>query len=1001
MTAGLEARLRKGTDCELRFDALTRQLYATDASLYQIEPLGVAFPRSAEQAAGVIRTAADLGVAIIPRGAGTGLVGGAIGRGLVVDFSRYNRGITAFDPQRRTVRVGPGVVLDQLNAFLRPHGLQFGPDVATSSRASLGGMIANNSSGAHVPVYGVTADHVIGLDLVLADGSLVRLGEAGDWELETGDLSRIGFLPNPPSPTPHPQPPIREPVSLVALANGVSRLVELYGEEIRRRLPEGLFKRWPGYAFDRYLRRPGDLTQLIAGSEGTLAAIVSAELRVIPLPARRTLGVLFFDSVADAMQATVELLDLKPAAIEHIDRQLFDQTRGQLQFRAARDLLRLDERPCESILLVEFFDDCADRLAALASRRIGVRRLMLDDEGQQALVWAMRKAGLTLLTSRKGPAKPVTCIEDVAVRPEQLPAYVAGLQSILGRLRLEASFYGHAVAGLLHVRPVLDLHTPEGVALLRQVADEVSALTLEFRGSLAGEHGVGIARTEYLSDHLGPELMAASRELKALFDPRGVMNPGKIVPVGTACRAVPGARPAGGTYYCIDTNLRQDPDRRIELPFASTLGFVERDGSFIANLEQCNGNGACLKNAATMCPTYIVTHEEIMSTRGRANTIRAALDGRLGPREQALLSDELDAALQPCLSCKACKTECPSNVDLALLKAELLHARQRHHGPSLFDRMLASADALGRIGSMAAPMANSLLKSPTARWLMEFTLGIDRRRTLPLYAERRLASLLDRELKAAERDPRAEAVVLWDDTWVRYHEPHIALAAVSVLRRAGYQVLLPRGRECCGRPAFSRGMLDEAAAMGRHNIALLEGRYPDLPVVFLEPSCLSMFIDDYLQLGLPGARELARRCIMFEAFVDQAGEARRLQLRPLMHAKNDRFSGEGPVHLAIHAHCHAKALLDVQVLARLARRVPEAQVTLLDTACCGMAGAYGMLKSNYELSLQVAQPMVERMRALPEGSKIIASGTSCRHQIHDLAGASAYHMAEILALAGA
>src|ERR1700722_2405907 len=387
-------------DCDVAFDNLTRQLYATDASIYQVEPAAVAFPRNANQASAIIRAAADASVSVIPRGAGTGLIGGALGEGIIIDFSRHNRRISDLNLEKRTVRVGAGVVLDQLNAFLKPHGFCFGPDVATSSRATLGGMIANNSSGSHVPFYGVTADHVVSLEIVLADGRIAETSVTDS--------------------------------ALVAQRSLARKLILEHAAEINERLPGDLLKRWPGYGLDRFLREPENLCHLFAGSEGTLAAIVSAEVKIVPLPKAKGVGIIFFASVAEAMQATVELLDLKPAAIEHVDRVLFDQTRGQLQFQAARDLLELDARPCESLLMVEFFDEnVPGRLAALAQKKAGLRTTILNNATEINLVWAMRKAGLSLLTGCAGDAKPVTCIEDTAVRPAQLPEYVAGLQALL------------------------------------------------------------------------------------------------------------------------------------------------------------------------------------------------------------------------------------------------------------------------------------------------------------------------------------------------------------------------------------------------------------------------------------------------------------------------------------------------------------------------------------------------------------------------------------------
>src|SRR5438552_14236467 len=468
MTSAQERKIRQ-TGCDARFDNLTRQLYATDASIYQIEPVGVAFPKNAQQASAVVHAAADAGLSITPRGAGTSLVGNAIGEGLIVDFSRYNRQITNLDLEKRSVRVGAGVVLDQLNDFLRPHGFCFGPDVATSSRATLGGMIANNSSGARCPIYGTTADHVLSLDIVMADG---RVEEIGASHKSLGcERAKIEDL-------------IRETTA-----------------ELAERWPPGLIKRWPGYGIERFLRVPNDLTHLLAGSEGTLAASFSAELKISPLPREKGLGLIFFASVGEAMQATVELLDLNPAAIEHIDRPLLDQTKGQLHFQAARDLLELDTQLCEALLIVEFYDfgsartcprfesgdmsphsksSVAERLSILQSRKIGLRKKILTDPAQMNLVWSVRKSGLSLLTGCIGPAKPVAFIEDAAVRPAQLPEYVRGLQSIMKPLGLEASYYGHAASGLLHVRPVLDLHSVADLKKFRQVADQTSALVRQF-----------------------------------------------------------------------------------------------------------------------------------------------------------------------------------------------------------------------------------------------------------------------------------------------------------------------------------------------------------------------------------------------------------------------------------------------------------------------------------------------------------------------------------------
>jgi FAD/FMN-containing dehydrogenase/Fe-S oxidoreductase len=991
MTSAQERKIRQ-TGCDVRFDNLTRQLYATDASIYQIEPIGVAFPKDAQQASAVIRAAADSGVSVTPRGAGTSLVGNAIGEGLIVEFSRYNRQITDLDLEKRSVNVGAGVVLDQLNDFLRPHGFCFGPDVATSSRATLGGMIANNSSGARCPIYGTTADHVISLEVVMADGRVETIGRMHE--------------------------------SLPTERAEIENLIQARSAEIGERWPPGLIKRWPGYGIQRFLRTPNDLTNIFAGSEGTLAAIFSAELKISPFPNEKGLGLIFFSSVDEAMQATVELLDLKPAAIEHIDRPLLDQTKGQLHFQAARDLLELDTQPCESILIVEFYDDVAERLSILQAKKIGLHTKILTEPAQMNLVWSVRKSGLSLLTGCIGPAKPVAFIEDAAVRPEQLPEYVRGLRSIMQPLGLEASYYGHAASGLLHVRPVLDLHSANDLKKFRQVADQTSALVRQFKGSLSAEHGVGIARTEYMQEQLGDELLGVMREIKRIFDPKNIFNPGKIF--------AEGSEPAGHGHR-IDNYLRENFTRPLELPFEPVLAFAFKDRSFIGNLEQCNGCGGCLKQTGVMCPTFMATHEEVMSTRGRANVIRAALEMRVNGRDP-LRSAELEAALSNCLSCKGCTPECPSNVNLSLLKAELMHARYKRDGLPLRESILSNVDLLGKIGCAVPALANRVLNYKPVRVAMEKMIGLSARRSLPHYAEERFdkwfvkhcrASVSDamafhrmelpgrkRHGRAAHQGERAGAnesnalqnrgaVILWDDTFVRYHEPHIGIAAVKVLETLGFEVSLVENRRCCGRPAFSQGNLDAASKLASHNIAQLSTRnsQPSAPpILFLEPSCWSMFVEDYRELRIENAEKIANRCFLFEKFV-----ADLLEHEPdALHFKHSSASAEGQrrdteTTIAIHPHCHAKSIMNPAFMRRLAERLPGRKATVLDTACCGMAGAFGALAEKYDLSVQVAQDLMDKLDKQSRETQIIASGTSCRHQISDLTNIRPKHMAEVLA----
>ncbi len=933
-------QLQQQCRCPVFQDDCTRQLYASDASAYQVTPLGVAFPRSMEELTEIKAAAAALSLPITPRGAGSGLAGGALGEGLILDLSRYNRFITDFNRDAQTVRVGAGVVLDQLNDFLRPHGLTFGPDVATSSRATLGGMIANNSSGARAPRYGTTLDHVVSLEVALTNGKAVLLG-AG-----LPDMSDV-------------------------LADAHRRILELR-DDIETRFHQEICKRWPGFGLDRYLRaidagRP-DPAQLVGGSEGALCSVYAATLRLAPIPVATSLALLFFDSVEDAMEASVALLDLEPVSIEHMDDILFDQTQGQQAFKAARDLLQLDEKPCRAILLVEFYEHGDDKIAAMLDRRLGVRRHVCANEREKALVWHLRKAGLSLLTGCPGAAKPTAGIEDASVPPRKLPEYVAALRGVMSRLGLRASFYGHAGSGLLHVRPIVDMHDAEDIRRFRMLADEVSDVVRQFRGSLCAEHGVGIARTAYVLDHVGPALLETMCNIKQVFDPTNLMNPGKIFDSGR---------------WRIDADLRQGPGSTLVLPFEPVLLFEAKDHSFTGNLEQCNGCGGCRKDAPTMCPTFQVVGDEALSTRGRANVIRAVLQGHLDGNGHPLLSPALEEALGHCLSCKACETECPSNVNMALLKAELTHARHRRQGLPLQARVLSRVDLLGVLGSAAPRLANAALQNGLFRQMLRRLIHVAPQRPLPRYALGRFDHWFHR--RPVNREPARGTVLLWDDCFVRHNEPRIGQAATAVLEAAGYAVQLVKGRACCGRPAFSMGRIDLARRFGKRNLELLRGG--ETPIIFLEPSCHAMFREEYRELGLDGARETAERAVLFEHFIETllCSEPDALPIRPLGHG------------LALHPHCHAKALTDIAPMHRLAQRMAGDRATLLNSSCCGMAGAFGAIEEKYALSLELGQALADLISQLPQDARVVASGASCRHQIEHCTPRRAMHFAEALA----
>ena len=929
-----QKRFLSATGCEVAYDHLTRHLYATDASIYRVKPLAVAFPKTVAEVEAITRAAHECGVPITPRGTGSGVTGGAIGPGLVIDFSRYLKRMGDFDPDTLSIRVEPGLVLDVLNNRLKRHGFVFGPEVATSSRATIGGMVGNDSSGARTLLYGTTADHVLAIEGVLVNGERVKITSKGT-----------------------------EPRSL---GERLSQLIEPAREEIARRFSADLPKRWPGYGLDRFIRRGGNPCYIVVGSEGTLVLVTALELRVVHLPRQVGMAVLFFNSLDEALECAPQLVELKPAAVEVVDRILFDQTKGQLQFANVRQFLGLDEFMGECFLIVEVYEEVEDKLATITQWVRGARVITTIDRSKINGVWSLRKAGLSLLTAKKGPKKPVAGIEDTVVRVGQLAEYAQEIRHLLNQFGVKASFYGHAEAGLLHIRPMLDLRDVNDLGKFRAIADAISELVQRYNGSIAGEHGCGMARTEYLHRHLGPELYSVLSKIKSLFDPSGLLNPGKIIDTGV---------------YKIDSHLRMGPGYRISLPFEPQLRFAKRDESFLANLDQCNGCAACRKLTPTMCPTYIATGREEMSTRGRCNTIRAALENQFAP-DNPLNAPELWKVLSTCLSCKACTTECPSNVNLPLLKAELLHAKNKMQGLSLATLLFAYIDVVSGLAAKFPSLTNAVLGKPLIKLLMRKLFGISTKRNLPKVSGRKFHAWYERHAVATGL-PRT--VVLWDDTYVRYYEPEIGISAVRVLNALGYNVVLVPDRKCCGRPAFSQGLLDRAKRLGTHNIRLLS-QYPQhIPVIFLEPSCWSMFVDDYIELDVPGAPEVAKRCFLFDQFL--AREIKDRNVEELFDRREEL--------IVIHTHCHSKSLADQEHLHEVVMKLPGRECVILNTGCCGMAGAFGMREDNYELSVKIAQPLIEQINSFPPEAKIVLGGTSCRQQVAQLTNRHPLHLAQV------
>ncbi|SIO44650.1 FAD/FMN-containing dehydrogenase [Singulisphaera sp. GP187] len=958
----LQDRLSRETRAEVRFDRGTRGLYSTDASLYQIEPLGVVLPRTAADVVTTVRIAADEGVPIVPRGAATSLSGQTIGPAIVLDFSKYLNRVGVVDRDRMTVRVEPGVVLDRLNAHLRPLGLMFGPDVSTSDRATIGGMIGNNSAGARSLRYGKTVDHVHSVDVVLADGTPTTLGPVAAADLDT-ICARTD--------------------SVGTIHRVVRDTVARHRAAIEAKFPK-ILRRVSGYNLDEFVpglpvRAAGwrddpwqfNLARLIVGSEGTLAVIQGAELKLVPIPAATGLVVLSFATIPAALDRLEEIVATGPVAVEMLDRMILDLAATHPAYAGRMEFA--EGRPA-AVLAAQFYADSAEELADRANdlaRRfegrphvLGVRKSLGGAEKDD--FWKVRKAGFSLLMGLVGDSKPVAFVEDTAVAPARLPAFYERFEAIVDRQGVEAACYGHADVGCLHIRPILNVKTREGVESLRTIAREVSDLVVEFEGAMSGEHGDGLARSLWNAKLFGPEVYGAFETVKHAFDPENRMNPGKVV-----------AAPDPGD------NLRIGPDYHPHEPESTVFDFSSQ-GGFARAVEMCSGVGACRKTGTgTMCPSYMVTMEEEHTTRGRANSLRMAMTGELG--NDGFNNETLHEALDLCLQCKACKSECPSSVDMAKLKAEVLHQVYKAKRVPIGTLLMGHIHHLNPIGSATAPLANWTLQQPSFKWLLEKVAGIDRRRTLPTFARDHLRRWFRRHPVDSRAGTRG-SVLLMDDCFTTYNNPEIGRAAVRVLEASGYRVELA-GLPCCGRPALSKGLLPLGRDLARENVRRLVGHArKGTPILGCEPSCLLTLVDEYRDFRLgPDADLVAKSALLVDAFVADPARVPSLPLRPLEE------------QVLLHGHCQQKALVGTAGTLAALRRIPGLEVKELDSGCCGMAGSFGYEHGHYEVSVALANRVIlPAMKANPQ-ARLIAPGFSCRSQVHGLAGLTPLHPIELLA----
>lgn len=936
---------------EIRTDALHRIAYATDASAYRELPFGVAFPRNEQEIADLIREARRLGTHLIPRAGGTSIAGQVVGDGIVADISRHLNRILEVNTDERWAWVEPGVVRDELNLALKPHGLFFSPETSTSNRCCIGGMVGNNSCGTHSLIYGSTRHHVLQIRGLLSDGS----------RFDTAD-------PNPDNP----------------LEQKIYRQLRQWNDDpaIRRLIVENfpdpsLRRRSCGYALDEAL--DGDLCKLICGSEGTLCFITAIKVSLDPLPPQQQMVLCAHCSSLDqSYRANLAALRHQPAAVELMDGKILELCRSNRTQDKNRFFIQGEPA---ALLIAEFYGDDGDSRADTLEQELLSQGLAYHCSrvygADISRVWALRKAGLGVLTGVKGNHKPIGVIEDTAVAPERLPQYLAEFQQMMDRLGLNCVYYGHISTGELHLRPILDIKVEHDRKLFRQVAEETAHLVKKHHGSLSGEHGDGRLRGEFIPLMYGEEVYQMMRQVKQCWDPDGVFNMHKIVDTPP-----------------MDQSLRYDLNQQYRCD----------DADLMCRIEQCNGAGDCRKSnliGGTMCPTFKLTRDELQSTRARANILREILtrgfpgvsgvSGKSGLSGSSGISEDtlLEEFLSSCLACKGCKGECPSNVDMTRLRAEVLQMLHDKHGTPLRSWMVARMAFVERLGSLMAPIYNFFAGWKPSAALIKRMVSFAPERSIPKVYHARFR---------ADRTQRDKQVMLFLDEFTRYNEPQLAQRLILLLERLGYQVLLPRHVES-GRAAISKGCLRLAAKFAKKNVRMLSDKVSDeVPLVGIEPSCILTFRDEYPDL-VPAdmrsrAEQLGKNCLLYDEFI----------MREVArgHITAEQFRSDA-LEVWLHGHCHQKALVGIEKTAAMLRLLPGCTLHVIPSSCCGMAGSFGYEKEHYQTSLAIGEMMLfpTLRKALSTHSALAPAlvavpGTSCRQQILDGTGIHAVHPIEIM-----
>ncbi|HZY79470.1 MAG TPA: FAD-linked oxidase C-terminal domain-containing protein [Cyclobacteriaceae bacterium] len=926
-------------------------MYSTDASFYQIRPLVIVLPLDEADVKIAVEVARTHKLKILPRGAGTSLAGQTVGEAIVIDFSKYMNKILEFNEQERWVRVQPGMVCDELNKEMAKYGLQFAPDPATASRANVGGMVGNNSSGTKSILYGKTVDHILEAHVLLADGTELQFKQLSQEEFDrkTQQQGREGEV-----------------------YRGVKDIIQKNQDEIRQRFPK-VMRRVGGYNLDEFVYTDRwNLAKLITGSEGTLAVSLDLKLNLEPLPKFKSVVVVHFAELLEAIRAVEPMLPYKPSAVEILDRTVLKLSAENL---TTKHLCHFIDGDPAAILIVEFYGDTyesviqrpEEMIKVLKSQQLGYAYPLFPSGKEYEDVWALRKKGFGLMLGLKGDKKALSFIEDSAIPTAVLPEYIDQVLKICAKHNTEVAMYAHASVGVIHVQPLLDLRQEQDIINLKNITDETFELVVKYGGSWSGEHGDGLVRSAYNERFFGSKLYRAFKDVKKLFDPQNIMNPGKIVDAQT-----------------IEHNLRYGTDYRDQ--DLNTTFQYRAENSFKEHVHMCTGVGECRKMlGGTMCPSFKVTRDEEHSTRGRANALRMAMSGQLD--KQGLTSKRLHQVMDLCLSCKACKSECPSNVDMAKMKADVSQMYYDEHGTTLRDRLIRDSSKMAsRFSGTLSGVVNFIQHTTLFRYAIEKLAGFDRRRTLPEYASEPFYKWFEKKGNNSYKNPDRQ-VVLFADTYLNFHEPNIGISALQLLNACGYEVILANVG-CCQRPKISHGFLKEAKIDGAKTISGLQ-KYIDsgLTVVVCEPSCASALNDDLPDLIEDEAlgNKLKEKVMMIDKFLEREISAGRIDK-----------TLESVGNILIHRHCHQKALYSTQAMKSVLTKGDQT-VNEIPSGCCGMAGSFGYETEHYEISRKIGDSILfPAAKSMKPDTTLVANGFSCRHQIAHFTGVKPKHWVEVV-----